>query len=98
VNLELFDRPITCDEPRRSQALTNHRAEGCLHHYLRLLIRSYADSYNDQRSLILPLTDQEIVEILEKKKLGALHHEDKIMSDKARPSYEYLAAFDTDKP
>ena len=34
--------------------------------------------------LIVPLTDADIVEILERKKLGTMHYEDDILSDKAR--------------
>jgi hypothetical protein len=49
-----------------------------------LLIRRCADSYKDQHGLIVPLTDADIVKILEKKKLGTMHYEDDILSDKAR--------------
>jgi hypothetical protein len=49
-----------------------------------LFIQRCADSYKAQRGLIVPLTDVDIVEILEKKKLGTMHYEDDILSDKAR--------------
>jgi hypothetical protein len=49
-----------------------------------LFIQRCADSYKAQHGLIVPLTDADIVNILEKKKEGAMHYEDEILSDKAR--------------
>jgi hypothetical protein len=48
----------------------------------RFLLRC-ADSYKAQRGLVVPLTDADIIEILEKRKLG-MHREDEILSNKAR--------------
>jgi hypothetical protein len=49
-----------------------------------LLIQRCADSYKDHHGLIVSLTDADIVTILERKKLGTMHYEDEILSDKAR--------------
>jgi hypothetical protein len=49
-----------------------------------LFIQRCADSYKAQQGLIVPLTDADIVEILERKKLGTMHYEDEILSEKAR--------------
>jgi hypothetical protein len=49
-----------------------------------LFIQRCADSYKAQHGLIVPLTDADIVTILERKKEGAMHYEDEILADKAR--------------
>jgi hypothetical protein len=49
-----------------------------------LFIQRCADSYKAQHGLIVPLTDADVVTILEKTKLGTSHYEDEILSDKAR--------------
>jgi hypothetical protein len=49
-----------------------------------LFIQRCADSYKAQHGLIVPLTDTDIIVILERKKLGTMHYEDEILSDKAR--------------
>ena len=49
-----------------------------------LFIKRCADNYKAQRGLIVPLTDADIVKILEMKKMGPMHYEDEILSDKAR--------------
>jgi hypothetical protein len=49
-----------------------------------LFIQRCADSYKAQRGLIVPLTDADIVKILEARKLGTMHLEDDILSDKSR--------------
>lgn len=49
-----------------------------------LFLQRCADSYKAQRGLIVPLTDSDIIDILEKRKLGTMHHEDEILSNKAR--------------
>ena len=48
-----------------------------------LFLQRCAASYKAQRGLVVPLTDADIIEILEKGKLG-MHHEDEILSNKAR--------------
>jgi hypothetical protein len=48
------------------------------------LIQRCADSYKDQHGLIVPLTDADIVRILEEKKAGTMHYEDEILGTKAR--------------
>ena len=49
-----------------------------------LFLQRCADSYKAQRGLVIPLTDVDIIDILEKRKQGVLHSEDDILSDKAR--------------
>jgi hypothetical protein len=49
-----------------------------------LFINRCADSYKDQHGLIIPITDEDIINILEKRKSGNNHFEDEILSDKAR--------------
>jgi len=49
-----------------------------------LFIQRCADSYKAQRGLIVPLTDADIVKILEARKVGTMHLEDEILSDKSR--------------
>lgn len=49
-----------------------------------LFIRRCADSYKARHGLIVPLTDTDIVKILEEKKAGRMHYEDEILSDKTR--------------
>lgn len=48
-----------------------------------LFMQRCSDSYKDQHGLTLPLIDNDIIQILEKKKEG-LHYEDEILSTKAR--------------
>jgi len=49
-----------------------------------LFLQRCADSYKAQRGLAVPFTDADIIEILEKRKLGIMHHEDEILSNRAR--------------
>jgi hypothetical protein len=49
-----------------------------------LFIQRCADSYKDNHGLIVPLTDSDIIKILEEKKLGTMHYEDEVLSDKVR--------------
>jgi hypothetical protein len=49
-----------------------------------LLIQRCADSFRDQHGLILPMTDDDIVKILEEKKAGNQHYEDDVLTEKAR--------------
>jgi len=49
-----------------------------------LFIQRCADSYKAQHGLIVPLTDADIVKILEERKSSATHFEDEILSNKAR--------------
>ncbi|MDD4354020.1 MAG: hypothetical protein PHN56_06210, partial [Candidatus Nanoarchaeia archaeon] len=50
----------------------------------KLFLRRCADSYKDGHGLIIPFTDKDIRTILEKKKEGFAHYEDKILSEKSR--------------
>jgi hypothetical protein len=49
-----------------------------------LFIKRCADSYKDGHGLIVPLTDLDVIKILEEKKIGVAHYEDETLSDKAR--------------
>jgi hypothetical protein len=49
-----------------------------------LFMKRCSDSYKDQHGLIIPITDKDIIEILNKIKEGILHYEDEILSSKAR--------------
>jgi len=49
-----------------------------------LFTRRCADSHKAQHGVIVPLTDNDIVRILEERKLGNMHYEDEILSDKTR--------------
>lgn len=49
-----------------------------------LFLQRCADSYRDQHGLIVPLTDADIIVILNAKKTGVAHPEDDILSNKSR--------------
>lgn len=49
-----------------------------------LFFKRCHDSYVDDHGLIIPLTDEDIIAILNKKKENVLHPEDEILSDKTR--------------
>lgn len=49
-----------------------------------LFLQRCADSYKDQHGLIIPLTDNDIITILNKMKEGINHPEEEILSSKAR--------------
>ena len=49
-----------------------------------LMIQRCRDAYLADQGLIIPLTDNDIITILEKKKEGIAHHEDEILSLKSR--------------
>lgn len=50
----------------------------------KLFLQRCSDSYKDQHGLIIPLTDADIIKILEQRKAGVVHYEDEILSEKAR--------------
>src|SRR3989338_5404942 len=47
-------------------------------------LRRCSDSYSDQHGLIVPLTDADIIQILEQKRINVMHFEEQILSDKSR--------------
>ncbi|MBU1039235.1 hypothetical protein KKC17_03390 [Patescibacteria group bacterium] len=49
-----------------------------------VFLKRCADSYKDQHGLIIPLTDADLINILNQKKAGIEHPEDEILSQKAR--------------
>ena len=49
-----------------------------------LFLQRCADSCKAQRGLVVPFTDDDVIRILEERKLGAAHYEDEILSNKAR--------------
>lgn len=49
-----------------------------------LFIQRCVDSYKDQQGLIIPLTDADIISILDERKLGTTDLGDRILSEKAR--------------
>jgi hypothetical protein len=50
----------------------------------KLFLRRCADSYKSDHGLIIPFIDEDIIKILEQKKNGVLHYEDKILTDMSR--------------
>ncbi len=49
-----------------------------------LFMRRCTDTFKDQHGLIIPLTDEDVVTILNKKKEGVMHFEEDILTEKAR--------------